>query len=100
MGPANASARAATLPDTSARQEARSPATSKSIGTTSIPTISGCPQIADSLAGTPPACPTKDRLQRFLLLLVSSAIDEKASPKAGCLPGPEVARKCGHQHEF
>src|SRR5262245_58027473 len=45
IGPVNASARAETLPGTSARQKARSLATSKSIGTTSIPSTSGGPQI-------------------------------------------------------
>src|SRR6478609_6095190 len=57
IGPVNASARADTLPGTSARQKARSVATSKSIGTTSIPSTCGEPQIADRRAGVPPACP-------------------------------------------
>ena len=61
VGPVNASACAVTLPGTSARQKERSLATSKVMGTSSIPMGCGMPQIASKWAVTPAAYLRFDR---------------------------------------
>src|SRR6516225_9363112 len=99
IGPVNASARADTLPGTSARQEARSLATSKSIGTTSIPSTSGGPQIADRRAGVPPACPL-NTVCSASCCRGAAAIDEEAKLEASGLTSPEIALEGSHQYEL
>src|SRR5207244_3045768 len=44
--------------------------------------------------------PTKDHLQRLLLLRVCPAIQKETSPETGGLPGPDVALEGGYQDKL
>jgi len=100
MGPVNASARAATLPGTSARQKGE---------------VTGDLKIyrgylhADHLQRSPnrrqarwddSRLPTEDHLKPFLLLRAGIAVHKQGSFEAGGLTGPDVALEDGRQYEF
>src|SRR5215470_9006385 len=93
IGPVNASACATTLPGTSARQKARSLATSNVMGTTSMPSASGAPKMADNRAGTPPACPLKTVWRASCCWALARASRKSQSLKSVACPAQRLPSK-------
>jgi hypothetical protein len=88
VGPERAFALPATLPGISARQYARSSATSNLMGTNSTPRNS--PILPAKIAGHPPAWPPEDCLQGLALAFIGPLVDEEAHPNLAFIR-PDVA---------
>jgi hypothetical protein len=88
VGPDRAFARPTTRPGISARQNARSSATSNVIGTNSTPRSS--PILPAKMAGHPPGLAPEDHLQSLALPFIGPLVDKKAHPKLALI-GPDIA---------